>query len=52
MSDTTDYLSDPQRLRALEQTHLLDSAPEEAFDRLTRLASRAIHAPISTLTLD
>jgi len=32
-------------------TSLLDSPPEEAFDRLTRLASRLLGAPIALVTL-
>jgi PAS domain S-box-containing protein len=32
-------------------TMLLDSPPEEAFDRLTRLASRLLGAPIALVTL-
>jgi two-component system cell cycle sensor histidine kinase/response regulator CckA len=32
-------------------TTLLDSPPEEAFDRLTRLASRLLGAPMSLVTL-
>lgn len=40
-----------QRLKALERTGLVDTAPEEAFDRLTWLASHVLHAPISLMTL-
>ncbi len=40
-----------QRLVALERTGLLDTAPEESFDRLTWLASRSLHAPVALLTL-
>ncbi|HKT61232.1 MAG TPA: PAS domain S-box protein [Gemmatimonadales bacterium] len=32
-------------------TSLLDSPPEEAFDRLTRLASRLLGAPVALVTL-
>ncbi len=42
---------DPERLAELRATALLDSPTEEAFDRLTRLASKLLQAPISTVTL-
>jgi PAS domain S-box-containing protein len=44
-------ITDPARLAALAETGLLDSDPEEAFDRLTRIAVRALGAGASTLTL-
>ncbi len=44
-------LTDPARIAALVATGLLDSEPEERFDRLTRLVSRLTRAPISTVTL-
>ncbi|WP_191061412.1 GAF domain-containing protein, partial [Geminicoccus harenae] len=44
-------LNEGQRLAALERTGLLDTAPEEAFDRVTWLAAQALGAPISLLTL-
>ncbi len=40
-----------QRLVAMERTGLLDTLPEESFDRLTWLASRSLHAPVALLTL-
>lgn len=46
-----DRLADPQRLQALRRTALLDSAAEEAFDRLTRLATSILRAPIGLVTL-
>lgn len=39
------------RKRALDRTGLLDSSPEERFDRLTRLASRALGVPIALVSL-
>jgi PAS domain S-box-containing protein len=45
------FLTDPARLAALAETGLLDSAPEEVFDRLTRLVVRTLGAGASTLTL-
>lgn len=44
-------VTDPERLAALERTGLLTSGPDEAFDRLTRLASRILRAPTATVTL-
>jgi methanogenic corrinoid protein MtbC1 len=44
-------LADRGRLRALRTTGLLDSPPEEAFDRLTRLATSMLGAPVSLVSL-
>ncbi len=44
-------LRDPARLRALVETGLLDSAPEVAFDRLTRLASKILRVPVALVSL-
>jgi hypothetical protein len=38
---------DPDRLHALRSTHLLDSLPEDAFDRFTRLATAAVGTPVA-----
>jgi PAS domain S-box-containing protein len=40
-----------RRLAAVARTTLLDTPPEEAFDRLTRMAARLLGAPVSLLTL-
>jgi PAS domain S-box-containing protein len=50
-SSPTGLLADPGRLAALQQTNLLDTAAEEAFDRLARLAARLLAAPIALVTL-
>ena len=42
-----EVLGDPKRLDALVASRILDSPPEGAFDRLTRLASRLIVVPVS-----
>ena len=42
---------DAQRLASLRATGLLDSAPEEVFDRLTRLAARLLRVPIALFSL-
>lgn len=44
-------LNERQRLIALERAGLLDTAPEEAFDRLTWLAAESLQAPIALMTL-
>lgn len=44
-------LRDPDRLAALHASGLLDTAPEEGFDRLTRLAARVVGAPIALISL-
>jgi two-component sensor histidine kinase len=44
-------LTDVNRLLALESTGLLDTTPEEAFDRITRLTSRALATPVALISL-
>jgi GAF domain-containing protein len=44
-------LAAPDRLAALRSSTLLDSPPEEAFDRLTRLASHALNVPVALVSL-
>lgn len=44
-------MTETLRLEALQRLSLLDSLPEERFDRLTRLASRALGADISLVSL-
>lgn len=39
------------RQNALRNLRLVDTPPSEAFDRLTRLASRLLGAPVSTVSL-
>ncbi len=39
------------RLRSLRSLEILDTAPEERFDRITRLASLAFNVPISLVSL-
>lgn len=51
MPDVTTAITDPDRLRALHQTGLLDSPPEAIYDRITRAAADALDAPYATLTL-
>ena len=42
---------DPDRLRALAATGLLDAAPEDSFDRVTRLIRRALDVPVALVSL-
>lgn len=51
MPDVVTVIADPDRLRALHQTGLLDSPPEAIYDRITRAAADALDAPYATLTL-
>ena len=44
-------MADPGRLAAVRATGLLDTAAEEAFDRLTRLAVRLIGVPAAFVSL-
>jgi sigma-B regulation protein RsbU (phosphoserine phosphatase) len=44
-------LSDEDRLAAVEATELLDATRDEAFDRLTRLATRVLRAPVALVSL-
>src|SRR5680860_1158124 len=39
------------RLAALERYHIVDTAPEPAFDALTRLAAHICAAPMAALSL-
>ena len=51
VTDLPDALRDPARLAALRESGLHGTPPEEAFDRLTRLASRLLGTRLSTLSL-
>ncbi len=44
-------VGDMRRLKALRRTQLLDTAQEEPFDRIARLASSLLGTPIATVTL-
>ncbi len=46
-----EILHDPKRLAVLEIAKLIDSPPEEYFDRLTRLAARILDVPVALLSL-
>ena len=49
--DPTPRVQDPARLAALRHTALLDTPTEEAFDRLTRLATTILRTPVSLVSL-
>ncbi len=49
--DPQAILENPARLRALERTGLLDTPPEETFDRLTRLAAKLLRVPVTFISL-
>ena len=52
MARILDHLvNEEARLNALRDLRLLDSPPSDSFDRLTRLASRLLEAPVSTISL-
>lgn len=41
---------DAARVRALEDLHILDTAPEAAFDHITTLAAAMFHVPMAIIT--
>ena len=43
--------SEADRLNALQKLELLDSAPSESFDRVTRMASQIFDLPIAAISL-
>jgi hypothetical protein len=44
-------LGRPDRLRALERANLLDTPPEEAFDRLTQFTAQLLNVPIVLMSV-
>jgi GAF domain-containing protein len=51
MDDVASVVQDANRIAKLHELMLLDTPAEEAFDRLTRLASKILETPVSLLTL-
>lgn len=45
------FFDEGARLRALNDLGLLNSAPSESFDRITRMASQVFNAPIAAVSL-
>lgn len=50
-SDVPQAISDLRRLDAVHASGLLDTPPEEPFDRLTRLAAAVLDAPLAFATI-
>ncbi len=46
-----DTVNNARRLNAVKKINLIDTGEEEAFDRLTRLASKLLKTPISFVTI-
>jgi hypothetical protein len=49
--DAAAAVNDPDRLEAVRATNLLDSDITPSFDRLARLASHVLHAPVALVSL-
>ncbi len=43
------YIRESERLAALDRYDILDTPPEEAFDRITRLTRSVFDVPMSTI---
>jgi GAF domain-containing protein len=50
IDDVAKALAEPGRLAALDDAALLDTPPEEPFDRLARLAARVVDAPVALVS--
>jgi GAF domain-containing protein len=46
-----DAVQTPERLTELHRTQLLDTPPQESFDRLTRLTSTVLNVPVALVSL-
>lgn len=51
IAEVSPRVFDPDRLAAVRRTGLLDTGPEEAFDRLTRLAATLLGTPFAFVTI-
>jgi PAS domain S-box-containing protein len=51
MLEATLPLDEPRRLAVLLNLNILDTPPEERFDRITRMAARLFHVPIALVSL-
>jgi len=51
MRNDDEKIQDAERLAVLQRTSLLDTPPEEAFDRLTRLATTLLRVPVALVSL-
>lgn len=43
--------NESERMESLKKLNILDTPPEERFDRITKLATKIFNVPISTITL-
>ena len=50
-AEPADPVTDDVRLRALRELNVLDTGPEEPFDRLTRIARRSLAVPVALVSL-
>ncbi len=48
--DHEQKLNDPKRLAALDASDVMDTLPEEAFDRVVRLATDLIGVPVGLVS--
>ncbi len=51
MQSPSQHPREDERLNVLAQLGLLDTQPEERFDRITKAATEQLHVPISTISL-
>jgi diguanylate cyclase (GGDEF)-like protein/PAS domain S-box-containing protein len=51
MAMKTPRAKEQRRLEAIRSLHILDSMPEEVFDRLTRFAATVCQTPIAVITI-
>jgi GAF domain-containing protein len=51
MSELLSIVRNLNRLAAVSRSGLLDTAPEEPYDRLTRLATRLLHTPVALVSI-
>lgn len=49
--DLQTIFQDPRRLEVVKQAGLLDSQPEECFDRLTQLAAKILNVPVAFISV-
>ncbi|MGK5024203.1 sensor domain-containing phosphodiesterase [Janthinobacterium sp. RB2R34] len=45
------HINEARRMQALRKLNLLDTPPSEAFDRITRMASRLFNLPVAAVSL-
>jgi hypothetical protein len=45
------YITNAERLAALQRYDILDTPPDGTFDRVARIAARIFHVPIALVSL-